>query len=325
MASQSEPLGTIFSVQHFCMHDGPGTRSVVFFKGCPLRCAWCCNPESWSGKPQLAYKAHLCLDDCRRCVEVCPKHAMASPGSWDPELCDACGSCAQTCPAEALVLLGQRKGVDALMAQLRPEYPLYTATGGGVTLSGGEATLQASFALALTHALRLDGVHVAIETCGLYHHGDPDVTELLAALDLVLFDIKLFDDAEHHRWTGAGNRHIKDNLDALWTDALAGRGPPVWPRMPLIPTATATDANVIGWAQWLAARGFPRVTLVPYHEYGAGKRAWLGSSTPSAPKLPAVDEQLLAHVSSLFADHGIATYAPGTEPTCVERATVELV
>ena len=282
---------------------------MVFFKGCPLRCAWCCNPESWARAPQLAYKAHLCLD-CRRCVEACPQHAMLAPGSWDPALCDACGKCADACPAEALTLIGQRERVDHLLAKLRPEYGLYRATGGGVTLSGGEATLQAEFALALTQALVDDGIHVALETCGLYRRDDEHVAALLRTLSLILFDLKLFDEDEHRRWCGASNRHIKDNLIAL---AQAG-GPPVWPRMPLIPTVTATDANVEGWAQWLVEHGFGQLTLVPYHDYGAGKRAWLGAGTPRYPDLPRLDDALLESVRERFAAAGIRTYAPGEEP-----------
>jgi pyruvate formate lyase activating enzyme len=316
-----DEAGVIVSVQHFCVHDGPGTRSVVFFKGCPLRCAWCSNPEAWQREPQLAHKQPLCLQtgpvrdrlDCQRCVEACPKHAMATPGSWDPELCDHCGACADACPTQALVLLGQHKSVEQLLAALRPEIRLYQATEGGVTLSGGEATLQARFALGLTRALVAEGVHVAVETCGLYNRDDADVQALLTTLQLVLFDIKLFDDAEHRRWCGAGNRHIQANLAALQESALAGRGPAVWARMPLIPSVTATPANVDGWATWLAARGFTRLTLVPYHEYGAGKRAWLGPGTPPAPSLPRLDDELLASVRARFAERGIDTCAPGHE------------
>jgi pyruvate formate lyase activating enzyme len=311
-SGHAELLGTIVSVQHFCMHDGPGTRSVVFFKGCPLRCAWCSNAEAWSRRPQLAHKAHVCIN-CRRCVEACPLGVMTAPGEWDVERCDACGLCAEACPARALVLLGQRKGVEALLAELRREYGLYAATGGGVTFSGGEATLQAAFAAEFGRRLRAEGVHLTLETCGVFKR-TPEVDALLAVLDLVLFDIKLFDDDDHRRWCGAGNRLIKANLEQLHAEDLAGRGPIVWPRMPLIPTVTATRANVEGWAKWLVERGMTGVSLVPYHEYGASKREWLGPGVPAAPELPLPNGELIAEVKARFASFGVRTYAPGKEP-----------
>jgi pyruvate-formate lyase-activating enzyme len=270
MASRSEPRATILSVQHFCMHDGPGVRSVVFFKGCSLRCAWCCNPESWSAEPQLAYK-----------------------------------------PSLGLVVLGESESVEGLLAKLRPEFRLYAETGGGVTFSGGEATRQAAFAAELGRRLRAEGVHVALETSGMYQADAPELVALLANLDLVLFDVKLFDDDEHRRWCGAGNHTIKANLEALLAAALAGRTPAVWPRMPLIPTVTATEANVRGWGQWLAERGATSVTLVPYHEYGAGKREWLG--LPEAPSFPLPDAPLIAQVREWFASYGLQAPLPGLE------------
>lgn len=267
----------IFSIQHFCLHDGPGIRSIVFFKGCPLRCVWCQNPESWSPKPELAFKAHLCIR-CRACTDICPEKAVSEPGYRDLDRCRLCFSCVGQCPSGALTRFGVPRSVASIKNELRPEFPLFWTSGGGVTFSGGEPTLFPDFAAELAQRLRDDDIHVTLETCGqfiLEGTGKP-LSDLLRKVDLVLFDVKLFDSTEHQCFCGIENMRIKRNLKTLARLAQQGEGPAVWPRLPLIPGITDSRKNLLGWAEFLLEAGLPYLTLIPYHSLGESKRSWLG-------------------------------------------------
>lgn len=306
------PAPLIFSIQHFCLHDGPGTRSIVFFKGCPLRCLWCQNPESWSAGSELAFKAHLCIG-CKGCLATCPQQAFAAPGEWDRGRCDHCLACVEQCPSGALAAFGQAHTPAEVMAALRPEFPLYRRTGGGVTFSGGEPTLFAAWAAGLAAALRAEGVPVALETCGWFdlEGSGGAVGQLLALVDLVLFDLKVFDQQRHRMLCGRGNQRIKDNLQALAARARGGVGPALWPRLPLVPGHTDGADNLRAWAGLLRGAGISWLTLVPYHNLGQAKRAWLG--LPEAPAIAALGEEDLQAAHTLLAGEGIACYQPGEE------------
>ncbi len=307
-ANEDTPL--VFAVQHFCLHDGPGTRSIVFFKGCPLRCSWCQNPESWRREAELAHKEHLCAS-CESCVKACPTGAMTEPGKWDPARCDLCMKCVDACPTTSLVSFGVRHSTEALFAQLRPEYDLYRRSGGGVTFSGGEATLFADYITHLARRLQSDGIHVAIETCGLFKLESVDA--LLSVTDLLLFDIKLFSDSEHRRFCGAGVTKIKANLKTLVERARRKEGPALWPRLPVIPGVTDTLANLEGWAGFLSELGVNALTLVPYHALGSSKRLWLPRA-PAAPALEPLSDRALERCHEVFAARSIRCFAPGDEP-----------
>ena len=156
------------AVQHFCIHDGPGIRSTVFFKGCPLSCVWCQNPESISPQPQLAFKAHLCVDGCRACVEACPTGAMTAPGQWSAADCTHCRACVDVCPSQAMVGYGEERSVDELLAELEPEFGLHKSSGGGITFSGGEATMHPEMLAVLAMRLKEEGLHLTLETSGQF-------------------------------------------------------------------------------------------------------------------------------------------------------------
>lgn len=298
----------VFSIQHFCLHDGPGVRSIVFFKGCPLRCSWCQNPESWLASPELAFKSHLCID-CKSCVNACPQQAISTPGLRDAGKCDLCFTCTDICPAGALVCFGKYTTIDSVMEELRPEFPYFQNTGGGVTFSGGEPTLFSDFIAGLANCLRAEGIHTVLETCGYF---DPKADiGFLSDIDLVLFDIKLFEEADHCKFCGTSNTKIKENLTRLADQLLAGAGPPVWPRLPLIPSVTDTAENLTGWAQFLKNIGISRLTLVPYHNLGNSKREWL--NLPPAPEFPAITDELLEVAVVLLEKQGIFCFAPGEE------------
>lgn len=298
----------VFSIQHFCLHDGPGVRSIVFFKGCPLRCSWCQNPESWRTAPELAFKAHLCID-CKTCVNACPQQAISAPGHRDLQKCGQCFTCVENCPSGALVCFGKYYTVEDVAEALRPEFPYFENTGGGVTFSGGEPTLFPSFITGLSNRLHKEGIHTAMETCGYF---DPETdTRFLSDMDLVLFDIKLFDEPAHLRFCGKSNTYIKKNLTRLAGMAFAGTGPDIWPRLPLIPSITDTTENLTGWAQFLDSIGIHYLTLVPYHNLGGSKRQWL--NLPPAPEFSALTDERLGDAAKLLEQHGISCFAPGEE------------
>jgi len=322
----------IFSIQHFCLHDGPGIRSIVFFKGCPLRCAWCQNPESWNKKPELAFKAHLCIG-CETCLDACPQNAILSPGNRNTDLCRLCFTCVDKCPSSALTRFGVYRSVDDIVEELKSEYAFYKNSGGGVTFSGGEPTLFPDFATRLALALKKDGIHVAIETCGMFQsHGMEDVTgppdttgptdptgapqgkvwDFLSLIDLVIFDVKLFDNEAHKQYCGTGNAPIKYNLKYLSKLKQSGQGPDVRLRMPVVPGITDTADNLSGWAGFLAENNFSAITLVPYHNMGESKRSWIGLAP--GPDLPSLTDKAMDAVRKFFIAGNFSCFDPGEEP-----------
>lgn len=296
----------VFAIQHFCLHDGPGIRSVVFFKGCPLRCDWCQNPESWRREPEIGFKENLCIS-CGRCADACPAAAEKKPVFRDASLCRSCFSCAAACPSGALVRLGTSRTVRGIMEEIAPEVPLYRESGGGVTFSGGEPALYPDFCADLAKSLRAKKIHVAMETSGMY--GPGAVKRLLVKLDLVLFDIKIFSDREHRAHCGAGNGAIKKNLALL--AGIKDGGPGLWPRLPLIPGVTAAPENVASWAGFLKKLGIRAVSLVPYHRMGNDKRSWLGLAAAPEYAVPARDD--IHAAMEAFRVKGITPCLPGEE------------
>jgi pyruvate formate lyase activating enzyme len=245
--------GRILNLQRLSTEDGPGIRTTVFFKGCPLRCAWCHNPESLSYQPQTQWFAIRCLE-CDTCLSACPNHYLVRTDSGlsiDRARCEGCGECAEACPAGALELLGKTISVDELLVELLKDRAYYEKSGGGVTLSGGEPTLQANFVEELLSGLKVEGISTALDTCGLCHSDTLD--RLLPFTDLVLYDLKLFDADLHRQFTGSSNRQILDNLLHL-LDMQNSRAWPfkLWIRTPLIPGATATRDNLTALGYYLS-------------------------------------------------------------------------
>jgi pyruvate formate lyase activating enzyme len=300
------PDAPVFSIQHFCLHDGPGIRSVVFFKGCPLRCDWCQNPESWSPGPEIGFKERLCIS-CGRCAEACQAESSTRPVYRDASLCRTCFACADACPSGALVRLGIPRTADDIVKEIAPEVPLFRESGGGVTFSGGEPALYPAFCAGLAKKLRSRKIHIAMETCGLFN---ADAAKgLIASLDLVLFDIKLFSDAEHRAYCHTGNDIIRKNLKLL---AGPGKGRPgLWPRLPLVPGVTGTRDNLAAWAGFLKKLGVRALTLVPYHRMGNDKRSWLG--LPPAPVYDVPSQEEVAAAMEVFRKQGLRACLPGEE------------
>jgi pyruvate formate lyase activating enzyme len=244
--------GRILHLQRLSTEDGPGIRTTVFFKGCPLQCDWCHNPESISPRLQTQWFSVRCLG-CKTCVETCPNGCIALTEDGlviDRENCQACGECSEACPAGALEAMGKMVTVEGLLAELLKDRVYYEKSGGGVTLSGGEPTLQPEIAEALLCGLKEQGISTALDTCGLCTTRTLD--RLLPYTDLVLFDLKLFDPSMHQKFTGVTNEQILENLVHV-RDYVRSQVRPInlWIRTPLIPGATFTDDNLTAIGHYL--------------------------------------------------------------------------
>ena len=281
--------GQILHLQRLSTEDGPGIRTTVFFKGCPLHCTWCHNPESISKQMQTQWFAVRCIG-CQTCVEACPNGCLTLLEDGvhiDRDRCQACGTCAEACPSGAMEALGKTVSVDELLVELLKDRAYYEKSGGGVTLSGGEPTFQPDFAEALLRGLKEQGISTALDTCGLT--SKQVLARLLPYTDLVLFDLKLTNDAQHREFTGQPNKHILENL-LFVRDYIQEQGTStqLWVRTPLIPGATDTDENLLGIGRYLTEHlngrlsrwelcAFNNLCRDQYERLGL---EWLFASTP---------------------------------------------
>jgi pyruvate formate lyase activating enzyme len=293
--------GRITEIQRFSIHDGPGIRTTVFLKGCPLHGWWCHNPETQRTAPQLAFTASKCIA-CGACVAACPRGAQglgAEGRSIDRSRCTVCGDCVKACPTGALELIGREVGVDEVIAEVERDRPFYKQSGGGMTLSGGEPLLQADFATALLQAAKAAGLHTCVETCSQV---DPAVLDrVLPHVDLFLCDFKETDSGRHRTWTGVGNERILANLRRLHA-----AGARMQLRCPIIPGLNDRDehfAGIAALARELA--GIEGVELMPYHSLGEGKLARFGLDDLPKDLAQAPEPAVLRSWIDRLADQGV--------------------
>ncbi len=292
--------GVVFDIKRFALHDGPGIRTTVFLKGCPLSCWWCHNPEGQSATPDISYLRHLCVR-CGACVEACPENARTlSDGVLrDTARCTVCGTCVEACPSGALEKIGLRLTVEELMREIEKDTPFYDESGGGVTFSGGEPLAQPDFLRDLLDLCGERDIHRAVDTCGF---ADPNALRSVARqTDLFLFDLKLMDPDRHLEYTGESNVLIVSNLRML-----AAMGKEIHIRIPVIPTLTDAEENVEAIGRFVSALpGPPSVTLLQHHRTAMGKyaRFHMEKRLPEGLEPPPPEE--LRQIASRLVDHGL--------------------
>jgi pyruvate formate lyase activating enzyme len=300
---KSNRQGLIFDIRKYTLHDGPGVRTTVFFKGCPLNCLWCCNPESQVRQPELVWLRERCLG-CDLCLTVCPQEALGDAADGgkvvDRQRCDGCGRCAERCPGEALNLIGRLVTVDEVLSEVSQDALYYEGSGGGLTLSGGEPLAQPEFAAELLWRYKHEekGDNTALETCGFVEW--PAIEMLSADVDLFLYDLKHMDPTEHLRWTGRDNRLILENARRL---AQAGRSLVI--RLPLIAGINDSRENLEATAKFvLSLGGEKRMDILSYHRLGEPKYRRLERDYPLSgqPSLPA---ERSAWARQILEQHGL--------------------
>lgn len=275
MADRQKLTGIIFDIKRFAVHDGPGIRTTVFLKGCPLRCVWCHNPEGFSARPELVLYEDKCIG-CRECVAACPRGARAADASggriYRRELCVRCGHCADVCYAGALVLQGREAAVEETLRAVSEDAIFFRQSGGGVTFSGGEPLLQHKFLAAVLQGCCSVGIHTAVDTCG---HVPWEAFEAVHPFtDLFLYDLKHMDPARHQEFTGASNELLIENLRRL-----SEQGVPIEIRMPIIPGANDSRESVCRAAEFAASLdNVAGVRLLPYLRLSQSKYHRLGLS-----------------------------------------------
>ena len=259
--------GVVFDVKRFALHDGPGIRTTIFFKGCPMSCLWCHNPESQRSKPELMDDRTRCIG-CGACVASCPEHAIrleSSVAITDRERCTACGACVAACPLRIRAVVGRPASLDELCRDIERDILFYDQSAGGVTLSGGEPLAQPEFTESLLSRCRRSGIHTALDTCG---YASTDTIDRVAEVtDLFLYDIKHLDPQRHLEVTGVSNEPVLSNLERL-----VARGSRIWVRVPLIPGVNASPSDLERLGSWIASlRGVESIQLLAYHDIGEAK------------------------------------------------------
>jgi len=280
--------GLVYNIQKFAIHDGPGIRTLVYMKGCPLNCLWCSSPQSQKPCPEIMYLEVNCKK-CGRCVEACPQGAMSLSEEGiqiNRELCTNCGLCAERCLNGALDLVGKKMSVEELFQEVKGDSGFYRRSGGGVTVGGGEPTMQYKYVSQFLKQCQAHYLHTAIETCG-YASWD-HLRLMLEGVDLVYFDIKHMDSKTHKKITGVSNRLILANARKI------AQIRPLIIRIPLVPGCNDSEKNILATAGFAAKLGknLLRIELLPYHKYGTQTYARIGREYPLKGLEPPAEGQM---------------------------------
>ena len=306
-----ELTAPIFNIQSYSIHDGPGIRVTVFEKGCPLRCIWCANPESNLAKPQLMTYGTKCTG-CGKCVAACPNQAISlveKDGKvrefTDRTRCVDCGKCVSVCPSDARELAGKERTVRDVLDKVLQDKLFMDASGGGMTISGGECLMHPDFTEALLYAAKQAGVHTAVESCSFASRAVVD--QVFANVDLALLDIKHMDSQKHQEFTGVPNEQILDNIRHVYHDLKV----PVMIRVPTIPGYNDSDENIAATAQFVVSQlGMDvEVHLLPYHRMGESKNESLGHEMNFSIEVP--DQAHMNHLKELVESYGLMSQIGG--------------
>jgi pyruvate formate lyase activating enzyme len=267
--------GIVFDIQRYSIHDGPGIRTVVFLKGCPLKCLWCCNPESQLASPQLGFIQSKCIG-CLECVKACPNKAIRFDKKKgfivDNELCDLCGKCADACYPGARIIIGKKMSVDEVISEVIKDKSFYNRSNGGITLSGGEVLLQWGFAKEILKRCKELKIHTAIETSG---YGKWEYfNQVLEYTDLVLYDLKHMNSIEHKKLTGVDNRLILENARKVSKQVRE-----MIIRVPLIPGINDSKDNIVNLVKFVSTlEKVTEIDILPYHKLGVSKYNQIGQT-----------------------------------------------
>jgi pyruvate formate lyase activating enzyme len=292
--------GTIFNNQRYSTEDGPGIRSTVFTKGCPLRCFWCSNPESQKSWPEIAHRDSLC-NQCGRCIEVCDSQAISIVGKnvrINRKRCTRCGKCVEVCIPEALRILGNEMSVDEVFQEIKKDIQYYRSSGGGVTIGGGEPLQQPEFVATLLKHCRDEGIPTCIDTSG---YADTEaLEEVLPHVSLILYDLKHMDPIVHQKFTGRSNEPIIRNLELITTREI-----PTIIRVPVIPGFNDSDENITAIARTVIGMNhLIEVNILPYHKYGLSKYKQLDRRYKLSKLEPPTDMKL-KRLQEIFESFGL--------------------
>ncbi len=295
------PEGVIFNIQRYSLHDGDGIRTNIFFKGCPLRCKWCANPESQKYYPEMSFHADNCMG-CGKCYDVCETHALTLK-RWDRNLCTGCGKCEFVCPTGAREMMGKTMSVEEVVEEVMRDRIFYEASGGGVTFSGGEPLSQDEFLEALATRLKDNFIHLSVETCGFVEW--EKARRILMYMDQVLYDIKHMDSDKHRSITGAGNELILQNAEKA-----AKLGKEMIVRIPVIGGYNADVKNIGKTAKYAKSIGVNAIHLLPYHRFGEPKYKKMNMEYECADAY-APDEEEMEQLKKLVESYGLQVQIGG--------------
>ncbi len=290
----------VISITRMTVHNGPGIRTLILLKGCPLRCIWCSTPESWNESPEIAFYPDRCIL-CGDCIPVCPRNALTAGDKAviiNRELCDNCGQCGTVCYTEALRLLGQKYTVEELVQEVRKDDIAYKHSGGGVTISGGEPLLEPEFTLELLRAFKRNGINVGVDTCGFVPR--ENIEDILPYVDFFLWDTKHMDDNIHRELTGVSNRLTLDNLRFV-----SEKDTPVYLRIPIIPGYNDSEDNLRAICEFAKdLSSLVEIHLLPLHHLGKARYVALGLEYP-IDGIPLIQNEVLQEIKKLVESYGL--------------------
>ena len=303
--------GLVFNIQKYSVHDGPGIRTVVFLKGCPLRCKWCSNPESQKPQPQLVYNRNKCLtlEHCVRCLEVCTAGAIkGGEGNRihiDREVCTECLLCTKACPSLALNVYGETMTVAQVIDKVEEDSAFYSRSGGGLTIGGGEPMHQAEFAVSLLKEARRRRIHTAMETCGFCQW--EDLKAACGLMDTLLYDVKSMDPEKHRTFTGVSNELILENLKRVRETFPVL---PVWVRTPIVPGFNDEVEDIRPILEHIKYMPNTYFEALDYHRMGKPKYEYLGIAFPMGDQK--LDEEKIRRIHKMIRSEFPNLRSPGT-------------